>query len=157
MPIEGGAKMDGNGKERPLIVVGINGSDRADRALHWSIDEAKLRGAGIRIVTAWHLPLVVHTARGTSAPPAGASLEDALHESAVKVAQSAARTVSEETDIPVETAVVEGHAADVLIDSSRGADLLVLGAPGRGRLSGGLTSVTVQCALHAPAPTTIGR
>jgi nucleotide-binding universal stress UspA family protein len=118
---------------------------------------SKLRGAGIRIVTAWHVPLVVHTARGTSAPPAGTSLEEALRETAVNVAQSAAKKVSEETDIPVETIVVEGHAADVLIDSSRGADLLVLGAPGRSGISGGLTSVAVQCALHAPAPTTIGR
>jgi trehalose synthase len=154
---EGGAKMDGNGNKRPLIVVGVNGSDRSDRALHWSIDEAKLRGAGIRIVTAWHVPLSVHTVRGTSAPPAGVSLEEALRDTAVRVAQSAAETVSAESDLPVETSVVEGHAADVLIDSSRGADLLVLGAPGRGGLSGGLTSVTVQCALHAPAPTAIGR
>ncbi|MDX6408151.1 MAG: trehalose synthase [Gaiellaceae bacterium] len=154
---EGGAKMDGNGKQRPLIVVGINGSERAERALHWSIDEAKLRGAGIRIVTAWHVPLAVHTARGTSSPPAGASLEEALRDTAIQVAQSAAKKVSEESDLPVETSVVEGQAADVLIDSSRGADLLVLGAPGRGGLSGGLTSVAVQCALHAPAPTTIGR
>jgi trehalose synthase len=154
---EGGTKMDGNGKTRQLIVVGVNGSDRSDRALHFSIDEAKLRGASIRIVTAWHVPLAVHTAHGGSAPPAGVSLEDALRETAANVAQSAAKTVSEETDLPVETSVVEGHAADVLIDSSRGADLLVLGAPGRGGLSGGLTSVTVQCALHAPAPTAIGR
>jgi trehalose synthase len=154
---EGGAKMDGNGKPRPVIVVGVNGSDRAERALHWSIDEAKLRGAEIRIVTAWHVPLAVHTARGTSAPPAGASLEETLRDAATRVAQSAAKKVSEETDLPVETTVVEGHAADVLIDSSRGADLLVLGAPAHSGLSSGLTSVAVQCALHAPAPTTIGR
>jgi trehalose synthase len=154
---EGGAKMQSNGKDRQLIVVGVNGSDRADRALHWSIDEAKLRGAAIRIVTAWHIPLAVHTARGTSAPPAGASLEEALREAAARVARLAAKTVSEETDLPVETTVVEGHAADVLIDSARGADLLVLGAPGHSGISGGLTSVTVQCALHAPAPTAIGR
>jgi trehalose synthase len=152
-----GVKMDGNGKTRQLIVVGVNGSDRSDRALRFSIDEAKLRGASIRIVTAWHVPLAVHTAHGGSAPPAGVSLEDALRATAADVAQSAAKTVSEETDLPVETSVVEGHAADVLIDSSRGADLLVLGAPGRGGLSAGLTSVTVQCALHAPAPTAIGR
>jgi nucleotide-binding universal stress UspA family protein len=148
--------MEGNG-DRPLIVVGVNGSDRAERALSWSIDEAKLRGAQLRIVTAWHVPLALHTAPGRAAPPAGTSLEHAVREAAEDVAESAAMKVREQADLPVETSVVEGHATDVLIDKSRGADLLVLGAPGRSGLSGGLTSVAVQCAIHAPAPTTIGR
>jgi nucleotide-binding universal stress UspA family protein len=148
--------VEGNG-DRPVIVVGVNGSDRSDRALDWSIDEAKLRGASIRIVTAWHVPLAIHMARGASAPPAGTSLQEAVRETAIKVAQLAAKKVSEKADVPVETSVVEGHATDVLIDKSRGADLLVLGAPGQSGLSGGLTSTAVQCAIHAPATTAIGR
>jgi nucleotide-binding universal stress UspA family protein len=148
--------MEGNG-DQPVIVVGVNGTDRAERALDWSIDEARLRGASIRIVTAWHVPLAAHMAAGVSAPPAGTSLEETVHDLAVKVAKSAAKRVSERADVPVETSVVQGHATDVLIETSRGAELLVLGAPGQSGLAGGLTSTAVQCAIHAPAPTAIGR
>jgi nucleotide-binding universal stress UspA family protein len=46
------------------IVVGVDGSDHADRALAWAIDEAKLRTARMRVVTAWHVPAMVYGAPG---------------------------------------------------------------------------------------------
>lgn len=136
------------------IVVGADGSERADRALRWAVQEAKLRDARLRIVTAWHVPLAVY-ARPASAPPASASLQDEVRQAAEAVAASAAAEARKEGGVAVETAVVEGDAADVLVDAARDADLLVLGSARRshtGLLTG---SVSVQCALNAPVPTAI--
>jgi nucleotide-binding universal stress UspA family protein len=110
----------------------------------------------MRIVTAWHTPFAA-LATSASRPPADASLEETLRRTAERIADRAAKHVREvDGDVPVQTRVVEGHAAEVLIDTARGADLLVLGAPGRSSVWG-LSSVVVQCAIHAPTATAIGR
>jgi nucleotide-binding universal stress UspA family protein len=55
--------------------------------------------------------------------------------------------------VPVELHEVEERAAEVLIDQSPGADLLVVGHRGRaGFTSAMLGSVGLQCVLHAAAP-----
>lgn len=111
----------------------------------------------MRIVTAWQVPVMAYTPHGAS-PPAGASLEGTIRKAAESVAEGAAQQVREEADLPVETRVIEGKPADVLIEESRGADLLVLGCRPKSALSGLLaSSVTVQCAIHAPTPTAIIR
>jgi nucleotide-binding universal stress UspA family protein len=138
---------------RPVIVVGVDGSDRADRALDWSIAEAELRGLALRIVTAWHVPLVVVAAH-PSTPPAGVLLKDLVREAAEGIAQAAERKVRQ-ADLPVETQVIEGDAVDVLIGTSRGAALLALGASTHAGVAGALTSVIASCVRHAPAPTVV--
>jgi nucleotide-binding universal stress UspA family protein len=138
------------------VVVGVDGSDRADRALDWSIDEALLRSAGIRIVTAWHVPLAAYAGHGAS-PAAGTTLEDTVRIAAEGIADAAADRVRATTkEVPVETRVIQGQPAEVLIDTASGADLLVLGAPGRRHgVSGAWTSPAVQCVVHAPCPTAV--
>jgi len=135
----------------------VDRSEDADRGLQWAIDEAQLRRAALRTDTAWHVPLGAITAHGVS-PPSGVSLEDEIRRTAGMIAGTAARKAREKTDLAIETRVIEGKAAEVLIEHSRGADLLVLGSRPESTLSGLLTSsVAVQCALHAPAPTAIIR
>src|SRR3981189_2041870 len=117
-------------QENPHTVVGgVAGSDQADRALYWSIEEALLRGAGIRVVTAWHVPLAAYAGHGAS-PAAGTTLEDTVRIAAEGIADAAADKVRKTTaEVTVDTRVVQGQPADVLIDTATGADLLVLGAP----------------------------
>jgi nucleotide-binding universal stress UspA family protein len=138
-----------------LVVVGVNGSDHADRALYWSIEEALLRNAGIRIVTAWHVPLAAYAGHGAS-PAAGTTLEDTVRIAAEGVADAAADKVRETTkEVTVETRVVQGEPGDVLIDTAAGADLLVVGAPSRHGVSGALTSPAVHCVVNARCPTAV--
>jgi nucleotide-binding universal stress UspA family protein len=137
------------------VVVGVDGSDQADRALYWSIEEALLRGAGIRVVTAWHVPLAAYAGHGAS-PAAGTTLEDTVRIAAEGIADAAADKVRKTTaEVTVDTRVVQGQPADVLIDTAIGADLLVVGAPSRHGVSGALTSPAVQCVVHAPCPTAV--
>ncbi|MCW2976352.1 MAG: hypothetical protein JWM06_1633 [Actinomycetia bacterium] len=140
--------------EKHQIVVGTDGSEKAERALQWAIQEAKVRNAQIRVVTAWHVPPAVYT-RPAAAPPASVSLEDEVRRAAETVAATAAKEVRQ-ADLDVETRVVEGDAADVLIDAARDAEMLVVGSPAHRGYSGLLPgSVSVQCALHAPVTTAI--
>jgi nucleotide-binding universal stress UspA family protein len=143
-------------QENPhTVVVGVDGSDQADRALYWSIEEALLRGAGIRVVTAWHVPLAAYAGHGAS-PAAGTTLEDTVRIAAEGIADAAADKVRKTTaEVTVDTRVVQGQPADVLIDTAIGADLLVVGAPSRHGVSGALTSPAVQCVVHAPCPTAV--
>jgi nucleotide-binding universal stress UspA family protein len=53
---------------------------------------------------------------------------------------------------------VEGRAADVLVEASRGADLLAVGSRGHGEVAGLLVgSVSEHCATHAHSPVLVVR
>jgi nucleotide-binding universal stress UspA family protein len=143
--------------EKTAIVVGIDGSSNADRALGWAIEEAKIHSTAIRIVTAWHVPLAGYSSHG-AAPPASTSLPETVRGYAEKIAESAAAKARAEAGVPVETHVVEGTAAEALIEAAKADDRLVVGGRSKPALPLVVaTSVSVQCALHAHCPTTIVR
>jgi nucleotide-binding universal stress UspA family protein len=65
---------------------------------------------------------------------------------------------SDHPTVTVETAVIQGPPARVLVDLSADADLLVIGSRGRGGFSGLLLgSVSQQCVHHAHCPVTVVR
>jgi nucleotide-binding universal stress UspA family protein len=60
--------------------------------------------------------------------------------------------------VDVRVRAVPGPPAAMLIEQSRGADLLVVGHRGRGGFaSATLGSVSLQCVLHAACPVTVVR
>ena len=68
------------------------------------------------------------------------------------------RVRSDHPAVNVETAVIEGPPAQVLVDMSVDADLLVIGSRGRGGFSELLLgSVSQQCVHHARCPVTVVR
>jgi nucleotide-binding universal stress UspA family protein len=134
------------------IVVGVDGSEQAQRALQWAVDEARRRGAKVEAIHAWHLPYV------GAAPYAAMALEPDSIEAGAR------RTLDEAVDAadtaglepPVERVLVEGPAARALLDAGKGATLLVVGSRGRGGFAGLLLgSVSQQVAHHAPCPVVI--
>jgi nucleotide-binding universal stress UspA family protein len=140
---------------KPFIVVGVDGSHHAERALEFAAEEARRRDAAVHVVTAWHVPAAVY---GPGfAPTASPSVEDATRELAEQVAARAAESLRARGR-EVETSVCHAQAADALIEESRGADLLVVGSRGHGGFSGLLLgSVGQQCAHHASCPTVVVR
>lgn len=136
------------------IVVGVDGSESAQHALTWAIDEAKLRGARIQVVTAWFVAPMMYGAAGLM-PPTGT--EQALEREADEVASAAAGR-ARQAGVEADTTVQVGQAAHILIGEAQNADLLVVGCRGHGGFTGLLLgSVSAQCAHHAPCPVVIVR
>jgi nucleotide-binding universal stress UspA family protein len=149
------------------IVVGVDGSAGSVVALRWALAEAHLRGAPLRLVHAYHLPPFLVGEAGIGLGPAGLPAyggEDIerLREASEQAARSILAGALERADreaiegIEVEQQIMEGPAAQVLIEAARGAALLVLGSRGRGGFAGLLLgSVSQQCAQHPPCPVVI--
>jgi nucleotide-binding universal stress UspA family protein len=139
-------------ERRGIIVVGVDGSDRSKDALRWAARQAKLTRATLEAIAVWHHP----GASGLAAANPGELGLSKLAE------QNLADTVDEVfgADHPawLRTRVVEGHAAEVLVDASADADLLVVGSHGHGRfVSALLGPVSNHCVHHARCPVTVIR
>jgi nucleotide-binding universal stress UspA family protein len=136
------------------LVVGVDGSEHARRALEWALEEARLRDARLDVVYAWEPPLVVGfgTLAGGRTEPEGTSYENAAR-SLLDETVAAIRT---EDRPAIEKTVVHGSAARALLEAAKGADLIVVGSRGRGGFAGLLLgSVSQQVVQHAPCPVVI--
>ncbi len=133
-------------KSTHRIVVGVDGSECANRALDWAAAYANRTGSVLEIQTAYE-PGYVHIAGDEVQRVMGRIVDEAR----ARVATSA----------PTVATVCETHEevpAKVLIDASDGADLLVVGSRGLGGFKALLVgSVSQQCSLHASCPVTIVR
>jgi nucleotide-binding universal stress UspA family protein len=137
--------------ERPRIVVGIDGLESSMAALRWAIRQARLTGAVVEAVTAWHIPV------GTGWLPA-ADMPDYQEDAFDVLAEAIAQMYVIDPDVEVCPRVVKGQAGQVLVDAAEGADLLVVGCRGHGGLAGTvLGSVSRFCAHRAPCPVVIMR
>ena len=134
------------------IVVGVDGSSGAQAALRFAVEEARLRGATLRLVTAWHIPSIAYSG-GFVAPFDEREFEQGA-EAACDEALAAVR--EEIADLEVQRVAREGQAARILLEEAKDADLLVVGTRGHGGFAGLLLgSVSEQCAHHALCPVVI--
>jgi nucleotide-binding universal stress UspA family protein len=140
----------------PRIVAGIDGSESSASALRWAIRQAALTGATVDAVIAWHYPDLAASgiAVGAVEPTYGF-----FRENAEKIAADAiSSTLDPASDVPVSARVVQGHAAQVLLDASAGASLLVVGNRGHGGFTEALLgSVSQHCVHHALCPVVVVR
>lgn len=134
------------------IVVGVDGSSHAQAALRFAVAEARLRGATVEAVMAWHLPYY----GGVAGMPLPLDSEGIERSYRAELDQAVARADAGGLAAPIERHLVEGTPAGVLIDASKGASLLVVGSRGRGGFVGLLLgSVSQQVAAHARCPVVI--
>ena len=134
------------------IVVGIDGSDGAQSALDWAVNEARMRGDSVDAVSAWTVPPLAYLA--TSTGPS--SFSEDLHDAAEQVLARALGSIARPSDVAVRPLVVEGPASTVLLEAAKDADLLVVGTRGRGGFAGLLLgSTSHHVAHHATCPVVI--
>lgn len=132
---------------RPLIVVGVDGSESSRYALRWAARQAECAGAEVSAVMAWRLPEIYAYEPRDYEAEARSALDVVVEE-----------TLGSDPGIPVVTRVVAGDAAPVLIDASRDAELLVVGSHGHGGFRGMmLGSVSQHCVSHAHCPVVVAR
>ena len=136
------------------IVVGVDDSPGAAAALRWALEEARLRGATLDVVHAWHQFIPVALPGAVTREPGRDDLEAAARELVTKVVDDVVGPSDPTVTVRVELG--QGSPADVLITGAADADLLVIGSRGRGGFAGLLLgSVSQQCAHHAPCPVVI--
>src|SRR3974390_3169924 len=134
------------GDEQRRIVVGVDGFESSKAALRWAIRQAKLTGAVVEAVTAWHVPV------GTGWVPA-ADTPDYQEDAFSVLAEAMTEMCAVDPGVQGCPRGVEGRAGPVLVDAADGADLLVVGSRGhRGLAEALLGSVGQYCANNASCP-----
>jgi nucleotide-binding universal stress UspA family protein len=139
------------------IVVGVDGSDSSRKALRWAYDEAAHHGAFITAIATWHPPAMPMTPPYGSLPPEGYA-----HQPRQDALDLLERFVNDldvrEPAVDVRTTVEEGNPAEVLIEHSKEADLVVVGSRGYGGFKGMLLGSTSQhLVAHAECPVVVVR
>lgn len=134
------------------IVVGVDGSVSSVRALEWAARQAELTGDVLEVITSWEWP-----ANYGWTPPVPedwdpqADMANLLDEILDRLRQA-------HPNVTLRPRIVRGHPAPVLIEASRGAELLVVGCRGHGEFAGMLIgSISEHCVTHAHCPVLVVR
>jgi nucleotide-binding universal stress UspA family protein len=126
---------------RPHIVVGVDGSDNSTDALRWAAHQAELTGATMDAVIAWTFPAFHGWAPAETQDLDFASFAEQALAGAVDDVFGPDRPAW------LRTRVVVGHAAQVLVEASADADLLVVGSRGYGGFAGALRARSAATAF----------
>jgi len=138
------------------IVVGVDGSDHAARALRWALDLAAVTQARVAAVAAWNVAPMAYGGPGMVVPVDVHECERGAETTLDEAVASVPGGIP--AGVEVERHVVEGGAAGALIEEARRheATLLVVGTRGHGGFTGLLLgSVSAALAHHAPCPLVI--
>jgi nucleotide-binding universal stress UspA family protein len=137
------------------ILVGVDGSAGSRTALTWAAAEAADHQADLVVVSVWEHTLLPPSGSG-SVPehgrpdPSRGAEEDLL--TVIK------QELGENPPVLVQPRVKHGNPAEVLIEQSADADLLVVGTRGHGGFAGlVLGSVSQHVAAYAKCPVTVVR
>ena len=126
------------------IVVGVDGSPAALRALRWAGDEADRQRAELLVVHGWTYPYIeldssTGQARDLTKVDAACTLDRAIE-----------RAVERFSTTPT-PCLVEASAPSALLATVRDGDLLILGSRGRGALTSAVFGSTVNSVLEQSA------
>jgi nucleotide-binding universal stress UspA family protein len=137
------------------ILVGHDGSECAQHALRWAAELSRRADLDLHVLRAWSMTTAPRPASWSPGyvPP--------MEDWAATVLEELTRQVTAahlDPAVRVSSHVVHRSPAKGLIETAEGADLLVVGARGRGGFGGLLLgSVSDQCVHHAPCPVTVIR
>ena len=135
--------------DRPVVVVGVDGSTGSRDAVRWAAGYATMAGADLRAVATWRWPNYL-----TRIPP-GMDLEADTRRTLQEVT---AEISAEFPDVTIAERVVDGPAGPALLSQAADASLLVVGAQGRAAFPGMLLgSVAEYCVRNGPCPVVVVR
>jgi nucleotide-binding universal stress UspA family protein len=137
------------------LVVGVDGSGSALRAVRWAADEAARRRAALRLVTvfAWSEDLAA------GYPGLGMHYRDILLDQSRRGLAKAEATARErQPELELSAELRTGYPIATLAEEAREAQLMVVGDRGLSRVGGLLLgSVGVAMASHAACPVVVVR
>ncbi|MDQ7910401.1 universal stress protein [Phytohabitans sp. ZYX-F-186] len=133
------------------VIAAVDGSDCALLALEYAFEQAAARDTGLRVLRAWQPP----------APrwrPPEYDLEEQATAERVELDELLASWRVKYPAVDVAVDVLAGPTGRVLVDATRGAQLVVVGSRGRGGFRGLLLgSVSQQLLHHAHCPVAVVR
>jgi len=141
----------------PGIIVGVDGSGHSEAALRWAMDEAAIRDAPLTVIA-----VLEHGADFWTGNPnifdQHQPGRDIARQSVEKAVGQAAARLGDSRPASVTVQVLSGTPAEILINASGDADMVVVGSRGSGGLARLLMgSVSSQVAQHARSPVVIVR
>jgi nucleotide-binding universal stress UspA family protein len=140
------------------FVVGLDGSDQSRSALRWAVAEAAAWDAQLDVVHAWDFPFVIVPPPMSLTYPADIEALERSAGALLDAEVEAAKLHNGRSPRQVEKILVRDTATRALLETAKGADLLVVGSRGHGGFSGLLLgSVSNQCVHHAPCPVAVVR
>ena len=135
------------------VVVGVDGSASAYRAVEWAAGEAHRRGVGLRLVRAFSWTTADHPTGWVAR-----YRDEMLDVSRRQVARAVRVAADTRPDVEAESQVEIGAPIEVLSSEARRAQLLVLGDRGLGEVAGlVLGSVAVSLAARGACPVVVVR
>lgn len=135
------------------VAVGVDGSEPAAAALDWAVRQASLEARPLTVVHACGLPGAMQDFEDIVANERGLmSVGRSIAREAVRDARLADSTIG------VESLVAMGRPETVLVEASESADMLVVGARGRGTVASALLgSTSTAVARESMCPVVIVR
>jgi nucleotide-binding universal stress UspA family protein len=127
------------------VVIGAAGSVEGAAAVETAFEEASLRGVPLTAVHTWQGPAVREPG---DMLPLVYDVQAIEQEEARLLAEALAGHRDRYPDVPVRERLLRGKTRPALIGLSRHAELLVVGARGRGGLAGLLLGSVSQAVLH---------
>ncbi|MFI7640646.1 universal stress protein [Nonomuraea sp. NPDC049400] len=132
--------------EHGQIVVGDDGSESAQAAMTYAVEQARARHARLLAIHAWQAPLV-----SAYAPDYGLLLEDAFQEEARAARERMTRWRTENPDVEITEQHVREHPVPALGEASATADLVVVGSRGLGAFASAVLGSVSHGVLHRAA------
>ncbi|HEY7325212.1 MAG TPA: universal stress protein, partial [Streptosporangiaceae bacterium] len=116
------------------IVVGIDGSHHATRALDWAVTEAGVRKADLTVIAVNSVPQGYWTSSPVTLPGDRERVEE-IRKSVQEDVDKATAALGDQQPKSVSVMALSGFPAKTLIDASETADLVVVGSRGGGGFS----------------------
>jgi nucleotide-binding universal stress UspA family protein len=132
------------------ILVAVDGSAAADKALEYAIDLAKKYESGLTIMHVMNLPSIPHSIPGDAFNRPIPSTEEikALLKREGDGVLLKRKEVALGDGVEAETSLVFGDPAEEVLKASEGYDLIVMGRRGQGRLRAMLLGSVSNKVIH---------
>jgi len=139
----------------PGIVVGVDGSPNSERALEWAVRQAAALQVPVTVI-AVHEVARSYWGGIPVIGPADTPLLNKLHQAAEEMTHRAVSRVGDARPASVHVRAVDGFVVKELVDASRDADMVVVGARGGSGFARLLMgSVSAEVVQHSECPVVI--
>ncbi len=137
--------------EGSRVVVGVDGSEPSKHALRWAQFLARASTSTLEVVAAWQ-PYTAWGSLGAGWAAMPTDWEPA-QDAEKALTTTLGKVFGEQHPVGLQLTVREGNPAQVLLEVSEGAWMLVVGSRGHGGFTGLLLgSVSSSVAAHAKCP-----